>query len=354
MRVIVRESNFKQFLNEVKGVNETSIYLTNYVYKLLEPYVIELVAAMEQDWEDVDLTYNELKKIYKNNTEIFLEFPVEELEIEFKFLPINRRLEGDVPFSTGGGAYNIEDTEGANSYMKEPSFELPKKILKNIDYTIHGKLDFDMTIDVQNFEETMIDDLLYDLLDTITHEMNHLYEFYKRWESTGSGKVYLPKSFAGSKNVNTPRKIFNVYENFLVYMYYSEPWEINGNTQEAFSKIQRMNFDEFKETKQWKIATDMENYSAEKLYEQLIKTTEERSPEAVDFHIRNLHKFYLKQYKSLAMEVLQDEIKVMEDEIFKTKNLFELFKKYEKRINDAGKTLKKRFMRLFTIEKDGE
>ena len=309
---------------------------------------------MEQDWEDVDLTYNELKKIYKNNTEIFLEFPVEELEIEFKFLPINRRLEGDVPFSTGGGAYNIEDTEGANSYMKEPSFELPKKILKNIDYTIHGKLDFDMTIDVQNFEETMIDDLLYDLLDTITHEMNHLYEFYKRWESTGSGKVYLPKSFAGSKNVNTPRKIFNVYENFLVYMYYSEPWEINGNTQEAFSKIQRMNFDEFKETKQWKIATDMENYSAEKLYEQLIKTPEERSPEAVDFHIRNLHKFYLKQYKSLAMEVLQDEIKVMEDEIFKTKNLFELFKKYEKRINDAGKTLKKRFMRLFTIEKDGE
>ena len=54
------------------------------------------------------------------------------------------------------------------------------------------------------------------------------------------------------------------------------------------------------------------------------------------------------------MEVLDDEIKVMEDQVFKTKNLLDLFKKYENRINNAGETLKKRFMRLFTIEKDGE
>ena len=40
-----------------------------------------------------------------------------------------------------------------------------------------------------------------------------------------------------------------------------------------------------------KIAELMENYSAEELYNELIKVTEERSPEAVDFHIKNLHKF---------------------------------------------------------------
>lgn len=354
MKVILKESDFKKLLNEVKGVSESAIYLTNYIYALLEPYVIELVAAMEQDWIDINFDYKDLKNIYKDNIETFLDFPIEELEIEFKFLPVNKRLEGDAPFSTGGGAYNIEDTEGENSYMKEPSFELPKKILKKIDYTIHGRLDFDIVIDTSKFNEVMIDDLLNDLLDTITHEMNHLYEFYKRWESTGVGKVYLPKSFAGSKNVNTPRKIFEVYENFLIYMYYSEPWEINANVQEAYSKIQRMNLDEFKQTKQWKIAELMENYSAEELYNELIKVTEERSPEAVDFHIKNLHKFYLKQYKGLAMEILNDEIKVMEDQVFKTKNLLELFKKYETRINNAGETLKKRFMRLFTIEKDGE
>lgn len=354
MRVIVRESNFKHFLTEAKGVSESAIYLTNYIYTLLEPYVIESISIMEKELIDLDLGFQGLKKVYKNDTELFLDFPVEELEIEFKFLPIKKSLEEDLPFSTGGGAYDIENTEGNSSYMKEPSFELPKKILNDIDYTIHGKLDFDIVIDIRKFDETMIDDLLNDFLDTITHELNHLYEFYKRWQSTGVGKVYFPKSFAGSKNVNTPGKIFTVYENFLNYMYYSEPWEINANTQEAYSKIQRMSFKEFKGTKQWKMADEMENYSAEELYDELIRTTEEKSPDAVDFHIKNLHKFYLKQYKSLAMEMLKDEIKVMEDQVFKTKNLFELFKKYEKRINDAGKTLKRRYMRLFTIERDGE
>jgi len=354
MKVILRESHFKKLLNETKGVNETAIYLTNHVYGLLEPYVIEAVASMEKDEVDLDYDYQDLKKVYKNDLDSFIDFPVEELEIEFKFFPVNKKLVDDAPFDTGGGAYSIEDTEDSNSYMKEPSLELPKKMLKNIDYTIHGKLDFDVYVNIKKFEESMIDDLLNDLLDTITHEFNHLYEFYKRWDSTGSGKVMLTKSYAGTKNVNTPKKIFEIYENFLIYMYYSEPWEINANVQEAYSKIQRMNFNEFRQTKQWMIAELMENYSAEELYNELIKVTEERSPEAVDFHIKNLHKFYLKQYKGIAMELLQDEVKVLEDQVFKTKNLLELFKKYENRINKAGETLKRKFMRLFTIEKDGE
>jgi hypothetical protein len=42
----------------------------------------------------------------------------------------------------------------------------------------------------------------------------------------------------------------------------------------------------------------MENYSADELFKELVKTAENKNPETVDYHIRNLHKFYLKQYKN--------------------------------------------------------
>jgi uncharacterized protein (TIGR02145 family) len=70
----------------------------------------------------------------------------------------------------------------------------------------------------------------------------------------------------------------------------------------------------------------------------------ERSPEAVLFHIKNLHKFYLKQYlqfvKSQRGDDITSEEELMKDEVFKTKNILELFKKFEKRINNAGRKLK--------------
>ena len=137
-------------------------------------------------------------------------------------------------------------------------------------------------------------------------------------------------------------------------MYYSEPWEINANIQEAYSKLLRMSWEEFKRGKQYTIASEMENFSADKLFDDLYNVTMERSPEAVLYHIRNLHKFYLKQYLKFKKDNpigVQDEAKLLEDEVFSTRNILELFKKFEKRIQNAGRKLKRNYARLLTIEK---
>jgi hypothetical protein len=42
----------------------------------------------------------------------------------------------------------------------------------------------------------------------------------------------------------------------------------------------------------------------------------------------------------------------MKDEVFKTKNILELFKKFEKRINNAGAKLKRNYARLNAIERN--
>ena len=231
--------------------------------------------------------------------------------------------------------------------MIDSSFRIPKDILQDVPKTIHAKLQFEIYVN-ESFNKSMIDDLLYDLRDTITHEMNHLYESYKRWERGGKGTTNVVKSYAGTKNVNTPGVIFEVYTKFLNFLYYSEPWEINANVQEAFSKVSRMSFEEFKKTEQWKVANEMENYSSKNLFNQVVKTAETRDPETVDYHIKNLHKFYLKQH--LKYDKASKEADEIKDTVYKTKNLLGLFKKYEQRINSAGRKLKKNYMRLYSIE----
>ena len=352
MKFILKENQLR-LLKEVKGVSESSIPYINMTYNILEEYFFALLAEQKSQKENVLIDLHELVPFANKNTIDFLDFPIEEIEIKFriKFDKDNLSRDGKT-FSTGGAAYSITDDENSEdgSYLVEPSSELPLKVLKEVDKTLRAKFEFEVII-YSEFDESQIDELLYDLRDTITHEYNHLYEFYKKWENQGITPMSLAKSSAGSRNVNTPKKIFNVYETFIYMMYYSEPWEIRANIQEAYSKVLRMSFEEFKQTSQWAWADKMENFNAEDFYNELVKVTEERSPEAVDFHIKNLHRFYLKQHYKEDEAYLGDEVNFLNDKVYKTKNLLSLFKLYQGRINDAGKKLKRGYMRLYTIER---
>lgn len=347
MKIILTESQLNLLINESLGVNESAIDYTNFIYNLLEPIVIQMVESGKKKVKEIDINADKLIKFIKQDPITFEELPIEELELDLAFIPTKRSLIGDKPFAVGGGFYDIESENNGGSYMIETSFLLPKNILDNVSDSIHAKLQFEIYVN-ESFNKSMIDDLLYDLRDTITHEMNHLYESYKRWERGGKGTTNVVKSYAGTKNVNTPGVIFEVYTKFLNFLYYSEPWEINANVQEAFSKVSRMSFEEFKKTEQWKVANEMENYSGKNLFNEVVKTAESRDLETVDYHIKNLHKFYLKQHLKYDKEAKEaDNIK---DTVYKTKNLLGLFKKYEQRINSAGRKLKKNYMRLYSIE----
>ncbi len=347
MKIILTESQLKSLINESLGVNESAIEYTNFIYNLLEPVAIQMMDSGEKNVVEIDINADKLIKFIKKDPVTFEELPIEELELDLAFIPTNKSLVGDKPFAVGGGFYDIQSENDGGSYIIDTSFLLPKSVLNNVSNSIHAKLQFEIYVN-ESFDQSMVDELLYDLRDTITHELNHLYESYKRWERSGKGTTNVVKSYAGTKNVNTPGVIFEVYSKFLNLLYYSEPWEINANVQEAFSKISRMSFEEFKKTEQWKVANEMEQYSAQNLFDEVVKTAETRDPETVNYHIKNLHKFYLKQH--LKYDKASKEANEIKDTVYKTKNLLGLFKKYEQRINSAGKKLKKNYMRLYSIE----
>ena len=357
MKIILKEQQLKN-INESLGVSEASLAYVNLLYGIIEPKIIEMIAVRKNDTDEFFVEGNEIIKKFKGNMSTFYSFPIESIEVDLFFKVTKKKLNGgNDTFSTGGAAYPLTTDGSGASQIKEPDEDLPVSVLKEVDKVIQAKFDFEVYI-TQEFDDSDIDELLYDLRDTITHELNHMYEFYNRILNTGSSEFSLAKSFAGGRNVNTPKKIFKVYAKFLDYLYYSEPWEINANIQEAYSKLLRMSWEEFKNGKQYKIAEAMENYSGEQMFDELYNATMERSPEAVLFHIKNLHKFYLKQYlqfvKSERGDDITSEEELMKDEVFKTRNILELFKKFETRINNAGAKLKRNYARLMSIDRDDQ
>jgi hypothetical protein len=109
-----------------------------------------------------------------------------------------------------------------------------------------------------------------------------------------------------------------------------------------------MSFDTFKTTKYWTMSDKMENFNADQYYRELEKKIKERSgEETLNFHLNNLHKFYLKQYVKIAKDLNEP----VSNRILKTKTLYELIKSFELRITQSGKNLKRKFMKLYSIER---
>jgi hypothetical protein len=80
----------------------------------------------------------------------------------------------------------------------------------------------------------------------------------------------------------------------------------------------------------------------------LLDVIKQRSgEETLVFHLSNLHKFYMKQYRQIAKQTN----KTVPRDIEKTNSIYDLFKMYEPRINKAGKKLKRNLGRVYGIEK---
>jgi hypothetical protein len=345
MKIILSESQILNLLNEDMGVSRSTLPYVNLIYRIIEPMVESMVHSGKSSRQNIVIGLDKIKSIIKNDEDSFLEFPMEEIEIVISF----SYEKGDVEnhFASGGAAYALDEKTGDYSYMRKPSPEIPKKIKDEVEMTLNALMDIEIYID-SKFKMSQMDELLMDVRDTIMHETLHLYEFYKRWLSTGSGNFNVSKTYAGRKNPNTPREIYDYYSEFLDYVYYSEPYEINAMTQEAYSKVLRMSFDTFKTTKYWIMSNKMENFNADQYYRELEKKIKERSgEETLNYHLNNLHKFYLKQYVKISLENNES----VSNKILKTKNVYDLIKSFELRITQSGKNLKRKFMKLYTIER---
>ncbi len=332
-----------RLLSEELGVARATIPFVNLVYSVLEPKVDDFIKGTDKKMsEDIVINFKDFKYIYRESVDDFLEFPVEEIIIKFTMDKL-RRDKFEFKYSSGGGAHQIDFKKEDGSYLKKPNPNLPKYLLDEVNKTIVAKFDFNGYVN-QDFEYEMKDELYFDLRDTIMHEFNHIYEFYNK-NLNNAGLVDTTLSYAGSKNYNVPKQIFNVWSTFLYFVYYSEPYEMRAMSQEAYSKRLRMTFDEFKETKYWKAAKMMENFDANKLFDTLIERINEHNPEYLVPIMNRLFKWFLRDYYAGAKTFGNEPKKY----ITNSKHLLDLMVRFQPRIRMAGRKLQRNYSRLYTL-----
>jgi hypothetical protein len=342
MEIILTE-NQMSLLSEELGVARATIPFVNLVYSVLEPKVNEFIKGNDKKMsEDIVINFKDFKYIYRESLDDFLEFPVEEIVIKFTMDKL-RRDRFEFKYSSGGGAHQIDFKKEDGSYLKKPSPNLPKYLLDEVNKTIVAKFDFNGYIN-QDFEYEMKGELYFDLRDTIMHEFNHIYEFYNK-NLNKAGLVDTTLSYAGSKNYNVPKQIFDVWKTFLYFVYYSEPYEMRAMSQEVYSKRLRMTFDEFKENHYWKSAKMMENFDANKLFDTLMERIKEHNPEYLVPIMNRLYKWFLRDYYAGVKSFGKEPQKY----IANSKHLLDLMVRFQPRIRMAGRKLQRNYSRLYTL-----
>ena len=345
MKSLLSEEQLRKLIKEDLGVSRAAISYSNLILNKITPVVTFFASLKRGFTKDIVIDLKDIASIYQSSVDDFIDLPIEKINIKL----VCKKIKGEnskVPFATGGAAYPIEKKYKKSSYLTNPSLLLPKYILEEVSQTIVVKLELNVYT-TNLFNNTLNDELLYDLRDSIVHEMNHVLEYYKRIES-GAPTINTSLSWTGQKNYNLPKNIFDFWKYFLDLVYYSEPYEVNARSQEAYSQIIRTPFEEYKKSNMWKLTETMKNFNSENYYNELVDKLEKWRPNISTSATESLFEWFMDDYEK-QMKVYKQELPRF---ISRTTELKNLIKKFQPIINNAGEKLQRNIMRLYTLEQE--
>ena len=108
-----------------------------------------------------------------------------------------------------------------------------------------------------------------------------------------------------------------------------------------------MSLDEFKRTTIWENAQKMKNFSWEAHYRTILDAIDEVSPHLKDSILTRLKNWFVKDYKQL--ETKETNTKLYKD-IESIQDVPSLMKLFERRINQAGRDMERKLLRLFSLK----
>lgn len=349
---------FKNFpINEKMGVAEpTAFYIRRLTYIVLEEFYkfVEQTRELGKEADDyleyeVVVPYQEINSMIpggQKGRDAYSEFPVSEIIINLQLSkkPTEKMKGND--YMVGG--YAMPFAKGRE--LQATRFK--EAIKQNVDHSIsvymgvellYGPYFRRISFNHPQFENTK---LFKKVESVISHELNHLYEFYKRKMGRYTGIRVAPTMAALTDNTyDVPESIFQVWSNdFMTHIYNSESHEINAQVQEADSYVSRMNLERFKRTRSWKDAQKMKNWSYKEFLKELESEIEDEGLEK-EMILEHLRQHFLNDVEKWSVDLKEtpnlklDKLREMPMEKF--------FQFFEKRIKESGELLLRKFLRLF-------
>lgn len=287
------------------------------------------------------------------NLPIYLEFPVSNILIDLSIIEkkpsdlqkirFGRREKSNVVYKVGGFASPF-GRDRASSKIKNPI-----TLMSDHSVSIHMDIEIDFT---SGYRPNIHDNKIKLKIETvILHELNHIYEYYKR-KINKSPLIDVSLTYAAisSNKMRRPKKVFDYWQSYFTdYIYMSEPHEIRAYIQESKALIDKMEFSNFQKTDIWKIPKYMENYNYKEFQKNINLIIDKYSPKYSSRIIDLLREDFIKSYKEKLEEWKESPI-ISLDNLEKMDNE-EFFKFWENIIRKAGKSIIRGMIRLYTYKK---
>lgn len=345
--------SFNQFIVEKLGISEPSLIFFDILDLRTTGVFEEFINSGKKEFKKTEiLDYRILRPFIKSsNEEDYSKFPVIKFELDLHFKKLSERLwEKEYPTATShnfavGGVASFFGNKNWSGYSKlvEPVKQSSTYgIIVNLGVSIDVNQDFDL----KNSND--LSDLHDEVGATLYHELNHCFENYVRVIKKSG--VLRPEqrsfdttlTYSGENIWKFPKYIWKVFNKFNYYLYWSEFHETRANVQEIGFFIRKYPEKEFDQFRIYRIADEMEKFDHVKFYKEFLdKISTHESYKGIEDKIAERFKeMWIRSYEKNCKDFKVDPI--ISFKTLRKMSCLEFFKYWQKRINNAGKTIKRK------------
>ena len=341
---------FSDFVNESLGISEASLIFMEHISKRIKEEFIDFYNTTETKRlvKKVSIPYVQLKPLILDK-ELWTDYPISDLEMTLKFKI--RKLPEGLDYTVFGAMNNISNRRHTKlTVVKQPYYGSDQR-------TLFVKFIIGIDVDISRFDiDTQLEELYDEIKSSVSHELNHGYEFFQRQGFDVNYSKTLDSNI-GTVVVKKPddisTKLFDKWYEITELIYYSEPFEVNATTQETLVYLKDINNIEdkkevLKHTRGWDICERLTTFNKDDFYDDLLALGK---PDDIlklkdDFMLR-----LKKQLKSQGQLSKSGEYHHKHDvnmlDSFTPKQFIDYF---DRIIHKQGERLKRNLIRLITYD----
>jgi hypothetical protein len=333
-----------ELLKEDRGISRITGIYSNIVYEAIDPYVDEMIKNRENQKQIIIITPQYIQDNISGFEDDFLDYPVQKITVNLSLTVSKVPPSHPQGFDTGGGMYPFGKKKDGVSYItKRYDVNFSEKILDDLSVIAELVMDLSIILDSKRFRENEIPKLKLELMSVIIHELNHGYEFWMRYQNKVDNDLKLALSYIEFNKKPFTKKVYKKLNKFLYLLYWSLPYEQNAKVQELYPYVLNYDVNELKELSQFKNVKDMVNFNADQFYNELVSLIPDKQ-------INKVLNTSLKEFINAYKKSHKDMGEILDDDVIKKSSIRDIFKYYEKTINNGGESMRRKILRLYSLK----
>jgi hypothetical protein len=333
-----------ELLKEDRGISRITGIYSNIVYEAIDPYVDEMIKNRENQKQIIIINPQYIQDDISGFEDDFLDYPVQKITINLSLTVSKVPPSHPQGFDTGGGMYPFGKKKDGVSYItKRYDVNFSKKILDDLSVIAELVMDLSIILDSKRFRENEIPKLKLELMSVIIHELNHGYEFWMRYQNKVDNDLKLALSYIEFNKKPFTKKVYKKLNKFLYLLYWSLPYEQNAKVQELYPYVLNYDVNELKELSQFKNVKDMVNFNADQFYNELVSLIPDKQ-------INKVLNTSLKEFINAYKKSHKDMGEILDDDVINKSSIRDIFKYYEKTINNGGESMRRKILRLYSLK----